>query len=118
MPVGHHVPEEREMRKMMLIAAALATGAVGVSQTAAAQDVNPNKAATEEHQAATDEMKATGMVTKADEQTKEITIGDKKFVMPDESAGASMFPQVGAEVTVFYEEQDGKNVITRIGQAQ
>jgi Cu/Ag efflux protein CusF len=117
MPVGHHVPEEREMRKM-LIAAALATGAVGVSQTAAAQDVNPNKAATEEHQAATDEMKATGMVTKADEQTKEITIGDKKFVMPDESAGASMFPQVGAEVTVFYEEQDGKNVITRIGQAQ
>jgi hypothetical protein len=80
--------------------------------------VNPNKAATEEHQAATHETKATGMVTKADEQTKEITIDDKKFAMPDESAGASMFPQMGAEVTVFYEEQDGKNVITRIGQAQ
>jgi hypothetical protein len=29
-----------------------------------------------------------------------------------------MWPQVGSEVTVFYEEQDGKNVITRIGQAQ
>jgi hypothetical protein len=29
-----------------------------------------------------------------------------------------MFPQVGAPVTVFYEEQNGKNVITRIGQAQ
>jgi Cu/Ag efflux protein CusF len=105
------------MRKMMLIAAALATGAVGVSQTAAAQDVNPHKAATGEQQAATDEMEATGMVTKADEQTKEITIGDKKFVMSDQ-AGTYMFPQVGAEVTVFYEEQDGKNVITRIGQAQ
>jgi hypothetical protein len=35
-----------------------------------------------------------------------------------EGGGASLFPQVGAEVTVFYEEQGGKNVITRIGQAQ
>jgi hypothetical protein len=35
-----------------------------------------------------------------------------------EQAGTAMFPQVGAEVTVFYEEQAGKNVITRIGQAQ
>jgi hypothetical protein len=40
------------------------------------------------------------------------------FVMPEEGGGASLFPQVGAEVTVFYEEQGGKNVITRIGQAQ
>jgi hypothetical protein len=38
--------------------------------------------------------------------------------MPEEGGGASLFPQVGAEVTVFYEEQGGKNVITRIGQAQ
>jgi hypothetical protein len=29
-----------------------------------------------------------------------------------------MFPKVGSEVTVFYEEQDGKNVVTRIGNAQ
>jgi hypothetical protein len=35
-----------------------------------------------------------------------------------QDGGASLFPQVGAEVTVFYEEQGGKNVITRIGQAQ
>jgi len=43
--------------------------------------------------------------------------GDKTFVMSDQ-AGTAMFPQVGAEVTVFHEQQDGKNVITRIGLAQ
>ena len=53
------------------------------------------------------------MVTEADQ----IMIGDQTFVMRDQ-AGTAMFPQVGAEVTVFYEEQDGKNVVTRIGQAQ
>jgi hypothetical protein len=59
-------------------------------------------------------MTVTGMVTEADQETKEIT-----FVVPEEGGGASLFPQVGAEVTVFYEEQGGgKNVITRIGQAQ
>jgi hypothetical protein len=72
------------MHKVMLVAAALVAGAAGVSQTAAAQDVNP-KAATEQQQAASDEMKATGMVTKADEQTRQITIGDKTFLMPEES---------------------------------
>ena len=96
------------MRKLMLTAAALAAGAIGLNQAAAQQ--------TQEQ--ATEDMKATGMVTEADKTTNEITIGDKTFVMPDEAGGASLWPQVGAEVTVFYEEQDGKNVITRIGQAQ
>jgi hypothetical protein len=97
------------MRKLMLIAAALAAGAVGLNSAMAQQT---------QQQGSAEEMKVTGMVTEADEQTKEITIGDKTFVMPEEGGGASMFPQVGAEVTLFYEEQDGKNVITRIGQAQ
>ena len=97
------------MRKLMLIAAALAAGAVGLNDAAAQQT---------QQQGSEEEMKVTGMVTEADDQTNEITIGDKTFVMPDEAGGASMFPQVGAEVTLFYEEQDGKNVITRIGQAQ
>ena len=96
------------MRKLMLTAAALAAGAIGLNHAAAQQ--------TQEQ--ATEDMKATGMVTEADKTTNEITIGDKTFVMPDEAGGASLWPQVGAEVTVFYEEQDGKNVITRIGQAQ
>ena len=95
------------MRKIMLIAGALSAGAIGITQIAVAQDVNPKKAATEQKQAAAEAMKATGTVTKADEQSKEITIGDKKFVMSDQ-AGTYMFPQVGAEVTVFYEEQAAK----------
>jgi hypothetical protein len=95
------------MRRLMLMAVALAAGAVGLNQAAAQQT----------QQQGTGEMKVTGMVTEADQQTKEITIGDKTFVMSDQ-AGTAMFPQVGAEVTVFYEEQDDKNVITRIGQAQ
>jgi hypothetical protein len=98
-----------EMRKIMLVAAALTAGALGLNQAMAQQT---------QKQGSAEEMKVTGMVTEADQQTNEITIGDKKFVMPEEGGGASMFPQVGAEVTVFYEEQDGKNVITRIGQAQ
>jgi hypothetical protein len=101
------------MRKIMLIAAALSVGAVGVTQITAAQDANPKKAATGENQATTEEMKVTGMVTKADEQKGEITIDDKSFVLSNE-----VFPQVGAKVTAFYENRDGKNVITRIGQAQ
>jgi hypothetical protein len=96
------------MRKLMLIAAALAAGAVGLNGAAAQQAQN---------QGSMDEMKVTGMVTEADQETKEITIDDKTYVMSDQ-AGTAMFPQVGAEVTVFYEEQNGKNVITRIGQAQ
>ena len=91
------------MRKLTLIAAAVVAGAVGLNEVAAQQ--------------AAEEMKVTGTVTEADQQTKEITIDDKTFVMSDQ-AGTAMFPQVGAEVTVFYEEQDGKNVVTRIGQAQ
>jgi ABC-type phosphate transport system substrate-binding protein len=90
------------MRKVMLVAAALTAGVVGLNETAAAAE----------------DMKVTGTVTEADKTTNEITIGDKTFVMPEEAGGASMFPQVGAEVTVSYEEQDDQNVITRIGHAQ
>lgn len=99
------------MRKLMLIGAALAVGAFGLNHTLA-QQVQQQGEATEE------DMKVTGMVTEADQQTKEITIEDQKFVMPEEGGGASMFPQVGAEVTVFYREEDGQKVITRIGQAE
>ena len=91
------------MRKVVLVAAALAAGVAGINQLV--------------YQAAAEEMKVTGIVTKADEQSKQITVGDKTFDMSDQ-AGTAMFPQVGAEVTVFHEEQDGKNVVTRIGQAQ
>ena len=97
------------MRKLMLIGAALAVGAFGLNQTLAEQG---------SEQAADEDMKITGMVTEANQETKEITIEDEKFVMPEEGGGASLFPQVGAEVTVFYREEDGQKVITRIGQAE
>jgi hypothetical protein len=62
--------------------------------------------------------KVTGMVTEVDQDTNEITIDDQTFVMPKESGGASLMPQVGAEVTLYYEEKDGEKTITRIGQAE
>ena len=101
------------MRKLMLIGAALAVGAFGLNQSLAQQVQQQG-----DEQAAEEGMKVTGMVTEADQQTNEITIDDQKFVMPDAAGGASMWPQVGAEITVFYEEQGGQKVITRIGQAE
>ena len=91
------------MRKVVFVAAALAAGVVGINQFV--------------YQAAAEEMKVTGIVTKADEQSKQITVGDKTFDMSDQ-AGTSMFPQVGGKVTLSHEERNGKNVVTKIGQAQ
>jgi hypothetical protein len=51
------------MRKIMLVAAALALGAVGTASTG--------------------EMKVTGKVTEANQQEKQITVGDKTFDMSD-----------------------------------
>jgi Protein of unknown function (DUF1344) len=76
----------------------------------------PLQAAVAEQQGAV--TKVTGMVTEVDEDTNEITIDDQTFVMPEESGGASLMPQVGAEVTLYYEEEDGEKTITRIGQAE
>jgi hypothetical protein len=76
----------------------------------------PLQAAIAEQQGAV--TKVTGMVTEVDQDTHEITIDDQTFVMPKESGGASLMPQVGAEVTLYYEEKDGEKTITRIGQAE
>lgn len=100
------------MRKLMLVAAALAVGAFGPDQALAQQAQQQGSG-----QAAEEGMKVTGMVTEADQETKEITIEDEKFIMPD-GGGASVFPQVGAEVTLYYREEGGQKVITRIGQAE
>jgi hypothetical protein len=76
----------------------------------------PLQAAIAEQQGAV--TKVTGMVTEVDQDKHEITIDDQTFVMPEESGGASLMPQVGAEVTLYYEEKDGEKTITRIGQAE
>jgi hypothetical protein len=62
--------------------------------------------------------KVTGIVTAADTPTKEITIDGETYVMPAEGGGASLFPQIGTEVTLYYEEQGDQKVVTRIGQAE
>lgn len=97
------------MRRFVLMLAALALGAFGL-HGAAAQQV-------QQQGQADDGAKVTGVVTSADAQTGEITIDGKTFVM-EGHGGATMFPHAGDKVTLFYRQQDDKNVITRIGQAQ
>ncbi len=58
----------------------------------------------------------TGVVTSADEQTHEIVIDGQTYVMPEEGGGAALMPEEGHEVTLFYREEGGRKVITRIGQ--
>ena len=72
-------------------------------------------AAAQQANQADKDMNVTGMVTEADQQTREITIEDQTYVMPAQEA---LFPQVGAEITLFYREEGGQKVITRIGQKQ
>jgi Cu/Ag efflux protein CusF len=97
------------MRKLLIMSAALATGAL--SMTALAEQQTQQTAANEG-------MKATGKVMEVDKDSGQITVNDQTYVMPKESGGAAMMPQVGAEVTLYYEEQNGQKMITRIGQAQ
>jgi hypothetical protein len=97
------------MRKLMLTVAALAAGALSLNAATAEQ---------QQAQQGQADMKVTGMVTEVDQDSNEITIDDKTFIMSDTGGGASMMPQVGAEVTLFYREEGGQNLITRIGQAQ
>jgi len=95
------------MRRFMLMVTVLATGALALGGAAA-----------EEKAQAQDDMKVTGMVTEVDKDTNEITVEDETFVMPDSAGGASVMPQVGAEITLFYREEGDEKLITRIGQAQ
>jgi hypothetical protein len=97
--------EEIKMRKVIL-AALLALGALSLQEAAAQQQAKPEAA---------EDMKVTGLVIEADQQTREITIEDQTYVMPAQEA---LFPQVGAEITLFYREEGGQKVITRIGQKQ
>jgi hypothetical protein len=116
------------MRKSTLFAAVLAAGAFGMDAAAkqvqlkgdaeegtdsAAQQVEQQQGAGQE-----EGTKVTGIVTAADTATHEITIDGETYVMPEEGGGASLFPQAGAEVTLYYEEEGDQKVITRIGQAQ
>jgi hypothetical protein len=101
------------MRKLMLTVAALAAGALSLNGAIAQQTQTEQQA-----QQGQEDMKVTGMVTEVDTDTNEITVDDKTFIMSDSAGGASMMPQVGAEITLFYRDEGDKKLITRIGQAQ
>jgi peptidoglycan hydrolase-like protein with peptidoglycan-binding domain len=57
----------------------------------------------------------TGLVTAVDEQAYEIVIDGQTYVMPEQS-GTAMLPAEGDRVTLFYREEGGRRMITRIGQ--
>jgi hypothetical protein len=61
--------------------------------------------------------KVTGTVEKIDDHTGRFVIDGQTFVML-QSGPLALEPQVGHKVTLFYEERNGQNVVTRIGQAQ
>ncbi|MCE3250800.1 MAG: hypothetical protein K0R41_4625 [Geminicoccaceae bacterium] len=105
------------MRISMLMAAALAAGALALNG-AAAQQTQQEPQAQMGQEGGEDGMKVTGMVTDVDKDANEITVDGKTFIMSDTGGGAAMMPQVGAEVTLFYREEGGQNLITRIGQAE
>jgi hypothetical protein len=109
--------KETAMRISMLMAAALAAGALALNG-AAAQQTQQEPQAQMGQEGGEDGMKVTGMVTDVDKDANEITVDGKTFIMSDTGGGAAMMPQVGAEVTLFYREEGGQNLITRIGQAE
>jgi hypothetical protein len=107
--------EEITMRKLLIAAGALAAGVLSLNVPVSLA-IGPETGG--QQTAANEGMKVTGTVMEVNQDSGEITIGDQTFVMPKESGGASMMPQVGADVTVYYEEKDGKKTVTRIGQAE
>jgi hypothetical protein len=92
------------MRRLLFILVALA--ALALHEATAQQD---------QQQTPNGEMEVTGIVTEADEETREITINDQTFVMP-EGGGAALFPAAGDEITLFYRQEGDQKVVTRIGQ--
>jgi hypothetical protein len=117
--------QEMEMHKAMLLATAVAAGALALPYAAAQDVAHPpaEKEGTDSQQvqqkgSGEEGTQVTGMVTAVDPQTQKITIEDQTFVMPKEGGGAALFPQVGSEVTLSYKEEGGQKVITRIGQKQ
>ena len=103
------------MRITTATALALLLG-LGLALPAAAQQ-QEGQAGQEEPGAMTGSgTEVTGVVTSADEQTHEIVINGQTYVMPEEGGGAALMPAEGDEVTLYYREEGGQKVITRIGQ--
>ena len=102
------------MRKLLIISAALAAGALSLPALAAQQS---QQSSTGQQIAANEDNKVTGTVTEVSKDKQEITLDGQKFRM-EMGGGAAMMPSVGDKITLFYEERNGQKTVTRIGQAQ
>lgn len=100
------------MRKLPIVTAALVAGALSLHGPSALA-IGPDKGGQE---VAGEGTKVTGTVMEVDQDKGEIKINDQTFVMPP--SNDAMMPQVGSKITITYEERDGKNTITKIGQAE
>lgn len=96
------------MRSLMFATAAVLAGALSW-QGALAEEAKT--------EASENEMSVTGTVTEVDETAQEIVVDGKTFILADQ-AGTAMMPAAGDKVTLFYEEEGDKNMVTRIGQPQ
>jgi Cu/Ag efflux protein CusF len=117
LPVARQSPTRREileMRKLLIMSAALAAGALALPAVAAQQS---QQSSANQQTTADPGTKVTGMVTEADKDTQQITINGQTFHM-EHGGGAAMFPNIGDEVTLYYEERNGQKTVTRIGQPQ
>jgi hypothetical protein len=72
------------MRRLLFILVALAARALSLNQAVAQQD---------QQQTSNGEKEVTGIVTEADEETREITVNDQTFVMPEGGGAALFFPK-------------------------
>jgi hypothetical protein len=98
------------MRKLLMMSAALAAGMLSLSG-ATSQAAQPTQ------QMAAKSMKVTGMVTAANLNKQQITVDGQTFQMAM-GGGETVWPQVGAGVTLYYQNRNGQKTVTRIGQAQ
>ncbi len=105
------------MKRLVLTAALLAAGLVPPAGAQQQGQQDPAAQQQKQGQQATTASgtEVTGVVTSVDEQAHEIVIDGQTYVMPEQS-GTALLPAEGDEVTLFYREEGGRRVITRIGQ--
>ncbi len=102
------------MRKLLIMSAALAAGALSLPAMAAQQS---EQTSTSQQSAANQGNEVTGTVTEVSKDKQQITVNGQKFRM-EMGGGAAMMPNVGDRITLYYQERDGQKTVTRIGQAQ
>jgi opacity protein-like surface antigen len=98
------------MRKLLMMSAALAAGMLSLSG-ATSQAAQPTQ---QSQKMAAKGMKVTGMVTAANLGKQQITVDGQTFKMAM-GGGETVWPQVGADVTLYYQNRNGQKTVTRIG---